>query len=187
MLKELKENAARMMAANPDVRRIVARALEVEDEGRRLQEQRAQEWNIPLGHYLGWTWSKIPAPAARLRNLVEEGVLKVSYQSRSTTNYLVADPELAREVLAAVEDGLEVGEIPNGLFDHIVGHEEEKYGLTKSLCGAQPVHILLAGPPATAKSLFLEAVGSLPGAQFALGGATSKAGKERPCFRIDLG
>jgi Holliday junction DNA helicase RuvB len=176
MLEELRANAARLIAANPEVRRIVARALEVEVEGRRLQEEGARQWNVPVGEYLGWEWHAIPCPPARLRNLVEEGVLKVGYQSRSTTNYLVVDPDVARELLATVEDGLELGEIPDGLFDHIVGHEEAKYWLTKSLRSDQPVHILLAGPPATAKSLFLEAVGSLPGAQFALGGATSKAG-----------
>ncbi len=34
----------------------------------------------------------------------------------------------------------------------------------------------MAGPPATAKSLFLEALGQLPGAQYALGGSSSRAG-----------
>ncbi len=101
MLDQLKESATKFIAANPEVRGIVARALEVEEEGQKLQAQRAEEWNVPLGEYLGWTWSEIPAPAARLRSLVEEGVLKVNYQSRSTTNYLVADPDLAREVLAS--------------------------------------------------------------------------------------
>ena len=175
MLDQLKESATRIIAANPEVRRIVARALEVEEEGQKLQAQRAEEWNVPLGEYLGWTWSEIPAPAVRLRSLVEEGVLKVNYQSRSTTNYLVADPDLAREVLASSQADLE-GPLPEGIFQHIVGHQEVKYWMEKSLRGQEPVHILLAGPPATAKSLFLEAVGNLPGSQLALGGATSKAG-----------
>ncbi len=175
MLDQLKENATRLIAANPEVRQIVARALEVEEDGRRLQEQRAQEWNVPMGEYLGWTWSEIPAPAVRLRSLVEEGVLKVNYQSRSTTNYLVAEPDLAQEVLDQSPDDLE-GPPPEEIFQHIVGHDEVKYWMEKSLQSQEPVHILLAGPPATAKSLFLEAVGGLPGAQFALGGATSKAG-----------
>ncbi len=175
MIDQLIENATRFIAANPEVRRIVARALEVEEKGRKLQAQRAEEWNVPLGEYLGWTWSEIPAPAARLRNLVEEGVLEISYKSRSTTNYLVVHPNLAREVLDQSPDDLE-GPPPEEIFQHIVGHDEVKYWMEKSLQSQEPVHILLAGPPATAKSLFLEAVGGLPGAQFALGGATSKAG-----------
>ena len=69
MLDQLKENATRLIAANPQVRRIVARALEVEQEGRRLQVERAEEWNLPLGEYLGRDWHAIPCPPARLRNL----------------------------------------------------------------------------------------------------------------------
>lgn len=176
MLDQLNENAARLIAANPDVRRIVERALEVEEEGRKTQAVNAIQWNVPLGEYLGWIWSEIPVPGAKLRNLVEEGVLKIGYQSRSTTNYLVADPDLARAVLTSGVEELELGEIPEGIFDHIVGHEEVKYWMTKSLQSQEPVHILLAGPPATAKSLFLEVVGGLPWSQFALGGSSSKAG-----------
>jgi hypothetical protein len=54
-------------------------------------------------------------------------MLKIGYQPRSTTDYLVAGPSLS--------------------------------WLTKNLRGQQPVHILLAGAPATDKSLFLEARG----------------------------
>lgn len=173
---DLNDNAARLITANPEARRIVARALEVEEEGRKLQAQRAEEWNIPAGEYLGWAWSEIPAPAARLRTLVEEGVLKISYQSRSSTNYMVADPDMAREALDNSLDDLVVGQLPQDMFSHIVGHDGVKHWMEKSLQNDHPVHILLAGPPATAKSLFLEAVGNLPGSQFALGGSTSKAG-----------
>jgi Holliday junction DNA helicase RuvB len=57
-----------------------------------------------------------------------------------------------------------------------VGHDEVKYWVLKSLASPHPVHILLVGPPATAKSLFLEALGTLTGAQYALGGSSSRAG-----------
>ena len=40
----------------------------------------------------------------------------------------------------------------------------------------KPVHILLVGPPASAKSLFLLQLERLPGAFMTLGGTTSKAG-----------
>jgi Holliday junction DNA helicase RuvB len=173
---DLKENAARMIANNPQVRSMVARALEVEEAGRLRQQELAIQYKMEAGNYLGWAWSDIPVPAARLRTLVEEGVMKIGYQSRSCTNYLVADPEMARQVLAQVAAGAAVGDVPDSLFDYIVGHDNEKYWLTKSLHSEEPVHMLLAGPPATAKSLFLEAVGSLQGAQFALGGSASKAG-----------
>ena len=49
MLDLLNANAARLIGANPEVRGVVARALEVEEEGRKLQAQRAEEWNVPQG------------------------------------------------------------------------------------------------------------------------------------------
>jgi hypothetical protein len=163
-----REKLFRLLSANPEVRQIVARALEVEEEGRAKHD-----------YYLGWEWHEIPVPAQRLRVLVEEGVIKVSYHSRSSTMYQVEDPEMARQALAAIgEEGPQTpeGAIPAGLFDHIVDHDEVKHWVNKSLASPTPVHILLVGPPATAKSMFLEALGSLPGSQYALGGSSSRAG-----------
>ena len=90
---------------------------------------------------------------------------------------MVQDPDLASQVLEAVdEDGELVEDIPQDLFDYIIGHDEVKCWMGKSLASPEPVHILLAGPPATAQSLFLEALGNLPGARYALGGSGSRAG-----------
>ena len=162
-----REKLFRLLSANPEVRHVVARALEVEEEGRAKNE-----------YYLGWEWHEIPVPAQKLRVLVEEGIIKVAYRSRSATMYLVENQELAREALTqAGEDTAEAaGEIPEDLLNTIVGHEEVKHWVNKSLASPTPVHILLVGPPATAKSMFLEALGSLPGSQYALGGSTSRAG-----------
>ena len=160
-----REKLYRTLAANPEIRRIVAKALELEAEG------------ADNTYYLGWNWHEIPVPLPRLKVLVEEGIVKINYQSRSTTTYMVQDPELAHQALEAIGDGaLLEDEIPADLFDYIVGHDEVKYWLNKSLTSPEPVHILLAGPPATAKSLFLEPLGQLPGAQYALGGSSSRAG-----------
>jgi len=161
-----REKLFRLLSVNPEIRDIVARALEVEEKGKDNQ------------YYLGWTWHEIPISTQKLRVLVEEGVVKVNYQSNSTTTYVVQDPEMARQALDAIGDGAELqeGQLPPDLFDYIVGHDEVKYWLQKSLASPQPVHVLLAGPPATAKSLFLEALGGLPGAQYALGGSSSRAG-----------
>ena len=161
-----REKLYRLLASNPEVRQLVARALEVEDAGRAKNQ-----------YYLGWAWHEIPVPTQKLKVLVEEGIIKVAYQSRSATEYLVNEPETARQVLEAIGDtpGLEDG-IPPDLLDHIVGHDEVKFWVGKSLAAPRPVHILMCGPPATAKSLFLEAIGSLPGAQYALGGASTKVG-----------
>lgn len=164
------DRVRRILAANPEVRDLAARALEVEREGRERSGQ----------YYLGWEWHDIPVPVQKLRTLVEEGVVRVNYSSRSTRAYLLNEPEVMQEVLGELEPKKQEqdadGAVPANLFDHIVGHDEVKFWIAKSLASTQPVHILLVGPPATAKSLFLEALGSLPGSQYALGGSSSRAG-----------
>lgn len=70
----------------------------------------------------------------------------------------------------------EPGRIPEDMFDVVVGHEKLKKLFTLSLQAPEPVHILLAGPPATAKSIFLMELERLPRSRYALGGTSSKAG-----------
>jgi hypothetical protein len=156
----------RLLAVNPEIRGIAARALELEDLGAQRE------------YYLGWEWHEAQTSPQRLRVLVEEGVLRVNFKSNKTTAYLLQDREATRQALEIIAhgEGVPEGEIPSDLFDHIVGHDDVKYWLGKSLASSQPVHVIMVGPPGTAKSMFLEAVGSLPGSQYALGGATSKAG-----------
>ncbi|MDP3062216.1 MAG: hypothetical protein Q8O40_03225 [Chloroflexota bacterium] len=163
----VREKLFRFLSANAEVRQMCNRALEIEAEGKAKGEQ----------YYLGWEWHQIPVPTQKLRVLVEEEVFKVNYSSRSTTAYMVKYPDLVREALEIIGDGDVTEEgIPPDLFSRIIGHDEVKFWLRKSLMAEMPVHILLVGPPATAKSLFLEELGGLPGAQYALGGAASKAG-----------
>lgn len=45
-------------------------------------------------------------------------------------------------------------EVPNLLFDRIIGYEELKHWIIRSLTSPKPVHVLLVGPPGLAKSLF---------------------------------
>ncbi|KKK56459.1 hypothetical protein LCGC14_3064320 [marine sediment metagenome] len=64
---EQREKVYRMLASNPEIRRLAARALEVEDQG----------WLDQPDYYLGWEWHQIPMAAAKLRVLVEEGALQL--------------------------------------------------------------------------------------------------------------
>jgi len=94
------------------------------------------------------------------------------------------------EKLSEIEEGQEEGEVPLDLFDFILGHDQVKDLLWKSINAERPVHVLLVGPPATAKSMFLGELARLPFSRFALGGSTRKGGLEdyllefRPRFLI---
>jgi Holliday junction DNA helicase RuvB len=69
-------------------------------------------------------------------------------------------------------------EIAESIFSDIIGHDDVKDLLIACLLSEKPVHVLLAGPPALAKSLFLWDIERAAGekAVWLVGSATSKAG-----------
>jgi len=68
--------------------------------------------------------------------------------------------------------------LSDDIFYDIIGHEEAKELLKACLLAEKPVHVLLAGPPALAKTLFLWDIERATGekAVWLVGSATSKAG-----------
>ena len=183
----------RNLAGNPTAKRIAERALQIEDE-----EEAKRRENPSLYPWSGFEWTDIPAQTSVLNQLVIDELLvtggpRGTYRSRSTTAYKLKDPELVRECLeklSEIEEGTEEGDIPNDLFDFILGHDQIKDLLWRSINAERPVHVLLVGPPATAKSMFLGELARLPFSRFALGGSTRRGGLEdyllefRPRFLI---
>ncbi len=169
----------RNLAGNPTARRIAQRALELEEEG----ERKVVETKSQYG-WMGFEWFSIPAPVQTLNMLVIEGLLvtggeRDTFKSNSSTTYKLKDPELVKtclEQLKEIELGKEEGEIPEDLFEFILGHDDLKALLWRSIRSENPVHFLFVGPPATAKSMFLGELARLPFSRFTLGGGTSKAG-----------
>ena len=126
-------------------------------------------------NWLGWTWDQVQANPNFLNRLAtgENPVVTVTYRSHSCTNY-----RINKKVIEEIEQA--VGEdryaVPDDIFDVIVGCDKVKTILHRALASPKPVHVLLAGPPATAKSLFLGELNRIGGSRFALGGSSSKAG-----------
>jgi len=153
------------------------RYLEILRRGLAEEKKHANDKN-----YLGWTWYEVQAPPAMINKLVTDGLLIVNFKSNSSTNYLIADREQVKRLLEEVkeEEGEEVEEgpvsIPDDLFDIIELHDDKKKLIMKGLKAEDPVHFLLIGSPASAKSLFLMQLTRLPGAVLALGSETSKVG-----------
>jgi len=169
----------RNLAGNPTARHVAERALQIEDE-----EEAKRKENPDLYPWMGFEWHAIPAQPAQLNQLAIDELLvtgggRNTYRSRSTSTYKLKEPELVRECLeklSEIEEGQEEGEVPTDLFDFILGHDELKNLLWKSINAERPVHVLLVGPPASAKSIFLGELARLPFSRFTLGGGTSKAG-----------
>ena len=171
----------RTLAGNPTAKHIAERALQIEDE-----EEAKRRENPSLYPWSGFEWDAIPAQTQALNQLVIDELLvtggpRGTYRSRSTTAYKLKEPELVRECLerlGEIEEGTEEGDIPPDMFDFILGHDQIKDLLWKSINAERPVHILLVGPPATAKSMFMGELARLPFSRFALGGSTRKGGLE---------
>jgi Holliday junction DNA helicase RuvB len=139
--------------------------------------------NMEKEYKIGWSWRHVRIWPATLSRLFKDGYLENVFRSNSYTGYRLS--ELGRAVVSRPEKE-EAGEtsqdpkisLPAGLFEDIIGHDEVKELLTASLLADKPVHVLLAGPPALAKSLFLWDIERAAGerAVWLVGSATSRAG-----------
>ena len=143
-------------------------------------------------YFLGWTWYDVQAAPQMINKLVVEGLVKVNYSSHSGKNYLLADRDHVRALLEEREMEEEEEEIvvPDDLFDIIELHEDKKRILMMGLKAEKPVHFLLLGSVASAKSMFLSQLALLPRSVYVLGSSLSKAGlievlfERRPKFLI---
>ena len=107
---------------------------------------------------IGWSWRHVRIWPSTLSRLFKDGYLENVFRSNSYTGYRLS--EAAKELMAG-GGSEEIDQTTNepiptgGLFVDIVGHDDVKELLTACLLAEKPVHVLLAGPPALAKSLFL--------------------------------
>ena len=132
---------------------------------------------------IGWSWRHLRIWPATLSRLFKDGYLDNVFRSNSYTGYRLSELGKAMVSDRQQEDTAEPDtpqplEITRSIFSDIIGHEDVKELLTACLLAEKPVHVLLAGPPALAKSLFLWDIERLAGerAIWLVGSATSKAG-----------
>ena len=132
---------------------------------------------------VGWSWRHVRIWPATLSRLFKDGYLDNVFRSNSYTGYCLS--ELGRTVInsirqedAAAPDTTQPLEITESIFNDIVGHDDVKELLVACLLAERPVHVLLTGPPALAKSLFLWDVERVAGekAIWLIGSGPSKAG-----------
>ncbi len=132
---------------------------------------------------MGWSWRHVRIWPATLSRLFKDGYLENVFRSNSYTGYRLS--ELGRAAVSSnqQEDTAEPLaprqlDSAENIFGDIIGHDEVKDLLIACLVAEKPVHVLLAGPPALAKSLFLWDIERAAGerAIWLIGSATSKAG-----------
>jgi len=131
---------------------------------------------------IGWSWRHVRIWPATLNRLFKEGYLDNVFKSNSYTGYRLT--EMGRAIASHTESALVQKHqnrklsLPGDIFEDIIGHEDIKELLRAALLAEKPVHVLLAGPPALAKTLFLWDIERAGGerAIWLVGSATSKAG-----------
>jgi Holliday junction DNA helicase RuvB len=143
-----------------------------------------EQTHDPSKFSLGWSWSDVRVSPATLNNLILKGLAEEKFHSNSYRGLLLT--ELGREQAKELSKSFETQEkppdniltLPDDIFEDIIGHEDVKELLRAVLIAEKPVHVLLAGPPALAKSLFLWDIERTYGEQalWLVGSATSKAG-----------
>ncbi|MDD5501247.1 MAG: AAA family ATPase [Candidatus Omnitrophica bacterium] len=130
---------------------------------------------------IGWGWRQVRIWPATLNRLFKDGYLENVFRSNSFTGYRLS--QLGKKVIAGKQEKETLPRnqklaLPEDLFQDIIGHDEVKELLRASLMAERPVHVLLTGPPALAKTLFLWDIERVCGekAIWLVGSATSKAG-----------
>jgi Holliday junction DNA helicase RuvB len=132
---------------------------------------------------IGWSWRHVRIWPATLSRLFKDGYLENVFRSNSYTGYRLS--EKGKSLLLANQETNQTVEpaevkpvITDNLFEDIIGHDDVKELLEAALAAEKPVHIMLTGPPALAKTLFLWDIEQTFGEQaiWLVGSATSKAG-----------
>jgi len=147
----------------------------------RLLKQIAEvEDNLPhdsLAAKLGWRFKDVAIWPSILARLEMDGLVETVVHTHSYHGYRLTPKGRALISNQFCESYTELT-LPDDIFEDIIGHENIKELLRASLMAEKPVHVLLMGPPALAKTLFLWDIERIYGerAIWLIGSATSKAG-----------
>ena len=132
---------------------------------------------------LGWRSRDVGVWPGTLTKLRMKGFIEDFYESNSYHGYKLTEAARALISGSSLPSPTETPQdgklsLPDDIFEDIIGHDEVKDLLRASLLAEKPVHVLLAGPPALAKTLFLWDIERAAGerAIWLVGSATSKAG-----------
>ena len=101
----------------------------------------------------------------------------------------IKETETETETKSVFSENIEYS-MSDQLFNNIVGYNDVKRLFRMSLSSEKPVHVLLVGPPASAKTLFMLECIKLERSFFTLGSHSTKSGmidylfKDRPRYLI---
>lgn len=169
-----------LLTENPSWADTLRDALQVEKD--KEEEYRTAGYGV----FPGWQWYDVHAPVPTLNRMVAEKLLDITLSTRSSKHFRVRNPELITEILEFFQKEGEkvevIKEIPDDLFASIVGHDNVKNLLLLAVEAESACHVLLSGPPASSKTLFLLELHRLPDSYYALGPTLTEAGLSNLLF-----
>lgn len=129
----------------------------------------------------GFEWYAVHGDPRTLNSLVTRRILSVRLKTNKYTCYRLTCREAVEKALRDYSQMVEVKEeelreVPPDLFDVIIGHQDKKEIIRRCLASERPMHCILWGSVASAKTLMLEELRRLPSSYFILGSSLSKAG-----------
>lgn len=138
----------------------------------------------------GWDYSDVNASPQLLSQMVQDGLLDVTRNSSRPNMYSLEDKEQVEQSLELVKEGGSVGnttesepedednktDIPDDLFDVVIGHEPVKDLLDRCINTDEQTHFRLQGESSTAKSVFLTELERLEGAVYRSASGMTEAG-----------
>lgn len=171
----------------PEYVGILEDILEYEEENKGMERPVLDR----KGYDVLWSSSDVGVMGVKVYQLEVNDFVERVYDSNKHTDYALKDREKVKEMLEKVkeqdlnEDGTpkEVmheypteEELPDDLFDDVIGYDDVKWLLTKALTTDDITNILMIGPPGSAKTVFLMAINKLDSSIFVSGAPTSGPG-----------
>ena len=80
------------------------------------------------------------------------------------------------EIISQNNNPIIIKNTKQSLFDDIIGYEDVKDIFERAIKAERPVHLLLCGPPTSAKSLFMSSLSKLERSYYAVGSSSTKSG-----------
>lgn len=168
----------RTQVQHPETHQVLRRILDHERDGRERADADGRR-------YLGWKPGEIPIPTGIHRKLANQGIVQVAYDSSNHTQYVLTDPRATQQLLEdhASEAGAGHRQVSNEaaaiyrqwamqgpvlerltrhVAPHVYGLDRAKQALLLALASPSfdhhtrgRIHVLLHGPPGTAKTELL--------------------------------
>lgn len=153
-----------------------------------LQRAFELERRAPGGHNRGWSWWAVGAGSAKpIERLVQEGLVELLWKERGASAYRLSDK--GRGVVGVSLSEREATKTSAGTvlecLQMVQGFDDLKQAIAQVIESRRRVHVLLEGPPACAKSLFLMGVQAAVGlgkSYLSFGSRTSSAGLSEVLF-----